>query len=661
MDSTTNSSRVELCPSISKDKSKEYTNPIEKIEENGGTSHGPEVSAANGVDLEMGDLNSNRKDRDYAKREAAEILKDLRGDLTYAIDDVPPWYTCLLLGFQHYLTMFGATVAIPLLLAEPLCIKNNYLAQGELIGTIFAVSGLVTLFQTTFGVRLPIVQGGTFSFLGPALAILGQVGECPAEVPNDVFQNMTLAEQEEVTLNETEVWHSRMRIIQGSIMVASIFEVIVGFSGIVGIMLKYIGPMTIAPTITLVGLSLFGAASDFSSGHWGIAFLTIGLMALFSQYIARFGIPFCGFSKEKGCHRISFPLFKMFPVILSIVVSWAFAAILTVTNVFPTDPNEYGYLARTDLRIGVLRESAWIRVPYPGQWGIPTITIAGIFGMLAGVIASIFESVGDYYACARLSGAPPPPVHAINRGIGIEGLGCILAGAFGSGSGTTSYGENIGALGITKVGSLRAIQFGGALMIAMGMFAKFGALFVTIPDPIVGGMFCVMFAMVTAVGISNLQFVNLNSSRNLFVIGFSLIMGFIIPFWVRDNESFINTGVTEIDQILIVLLETNMFIGGFLGFILDNTIPGSDEDRGIAQWRNKYGGADQDPAVTEEILRCYDFPVGMKFLRKFNFLRFFPMCPMFNGCGCTACCCKRESPSIDNKYTTVPAVFIEKS
>ena len=49
------------------------------------------------------------------------------------------------------------------------------------------------------------------------------------------------------------------------------------------------------------------------------------------------------------------------------------------------------------------------------------MTAAGVFGMLAGVLASAIESVGDYYACARLSGAPPPPKHAIYRGIGTEG------------------------------------------------------------------------------------------------------------------------------------------------------------------------------------------------------------------------------------------------
>ena len=36
---------------------------------------------------------------------------------------------------------------------------------------------------------------------------------------------------------------------------------------------------------------------------------------------------------------------------------------------------------------------------------------------MSGIIASIIESVGDYHACARLIGAPPPPLHAMNRGI----------------------------------------------------------------------------------------------------------------------------------------------------------------------------------------------------------------------------------------------------
>jgi len=50
------------------------------------------------------------------------------------------------------------------------------------------------------------------------------------------------------------------------------------------------------------------------------------------------------------------------------------------------------------------------------QWGLPTVSTGAVFGMLAGVIAGTVESIGDYYACARLAGAPPPPIHAVNRG-----------------------------------------------------------------------------------------------------------------------------------------------------------------------------------------------------------------------------------------------------
>lgn len=200
-------------------------------------------------------------------------------------------------------------------------------------------------------------------------------------------------------------------------------------------------------------------------------------------------------------------------MLLGLSLSWLLCYVLTVTDVLPADPSIYGHLARTDTRGDVLSQAPWFRLPYPGtatpphfspscraaphsslclrlcqksgkhpqtsplfsapqpaidfganvphrpkpssllagQWGVPTVSLAGIFGILAGVISSMLESVGDYYACARLSGAPPPPKHAISRGIGVEGIGCLLAGAWGTGNGTTSYSENVGALGITKV------------------------------------------------------------------------------------------------------------------------------------------------------------------------------------------------------------------
>ena len=85
-------------------------------------------------------------------------------------------------------------------------------------------------------------------------------------------------------------------------------------------------------------------------------------------------------------------------------------------------------------------------------------------------------------------------------------------------------------------------------MMFLGILGKFGALFTTIPDPIVGGVFMVMFGMITAVGISNLQFVDLNSSRNIFILGFSLVFGMALPYWLsqEQNKNVIQTGVCYI-------------------------------------------------------------------------------------------------------------------
>lgn len=64
---------------------------------------------------------------------------------------------------------------------------------------------------------------------------------------------------------------------------------------------------------------------------------------------------------------------------------------------------------------------------------MPTFSAAGYMGMLAATVASIFESVGDYFTAARFSEAPVPPVHAINRGIFIEGFASIISGLMGAG------------------------------------------------------------------------------------------------------------------------------------------------------------------------------------------------------------------------------------
>ncbi|XP_061140074.1 xan_ur_permease domain-containing protein [Syngnathus typhle] len=539
--------------------------------------------------------------------------------LAYCVTDVPPWYLCILLGIQHCLTAFGGIIAIPLILSQGLCLQHDAVTQSHLISTIFFVSGICTLLQVTFGIRLPILQGGTFTLLAPSMAMLSMPEwTCPAWTQNASLVNTSSSEF-------IEVWQTRMRAVQGSIMVGSLLQVLIGFSGLIGIFMRFIGPLTIAPTISLIGLSLFDSAGASAGNHWGISTLTTVLIIIFSQYLRHIPVSLLTYSKDKKLHSRRVYIFQILPVLLGISLSWLLCYILTTYSVLPSDPEQYGYLARTDLKGDVVGKAPWFTFPYPGQWGMPTVSVAGVLGIFAGVISSMIESVGDYHACARLSGAPPPPKHAINRGIGIEGIGCLLAGAWGTGNGTTSYSENVGALGITKVGSRMVIVAAGVFMIVIGVFGKVGAIFSTIPTPVVGGMFMVMFGVISAAGISNLQYLDLNSSRNIFVFGFSMFSGLVIPNWILKNPTAISTGVTEIDQVLQVLLTTSMFVGGFFGFLLDNTIPGTKEERGILAWNKAREDSSFNTLESKEV---YDLPFGLTAsLSSLPWSRYLPCCP----------------------------------
>ncbi|KAL4659793.1 solute carrier family 23 member 1 [Arapaima gigas] len=541
-------------------------------------------------------------------------------DMIYRIEDVPPWYLCILLGLQHYLTCFSGTIAVPFLLADAMCVGRDQYTVSQLVGTIFTCVGITTLIQTTFGVRLPLFQASAFAFLVPAQAILGlDKWKCPPD--EEIYGNWTLP------LNTSHIWQPRIREIQGAIIVSSLIEVVIGLVGLPGLLLNYIGPLTVTPTVSLIGLSVFQTAGDRAGTHWGLSLLCIFLIVAFAQYLRNWSLPIPIYSRQKGCTTIKVQIFKMFPIIMAIMVVWLVCYILTLTDTLPQDPTQYGHKARTDARGDIMAQAPWFRLPYPCQWGLPTVAIASVLGMLSATLAGIVESIGDYYACARLAGAPPPPVHAINRGIFTEGVCCIIAGLLGTGNGSTSSSPNIGVLGITKVGSRRVVQYGAAIMFLLGTVGKFTALFASLPDPILGGMFCTLFGMITAVGLSNLQSVDLNSSRNLFVLGFSMFSGLMLPNYLDTHP-----GSIQLDQIITVLLTTEMFVGGFLAFVLDNTIPGvclqsTKKERGLLDWKAEEGSSSRSAVK----LATYDFPVGMGCVQQARFLRYVPICPTFQG------------------------------
>jgi nucleobase transporter 1/2 len=463
--------------------------------------------------------------------------------IIYTIDDKPPIGESIFLGIQHYLTMFGATVLIPLLLAGAMKMPPGDTAL--LISTIFLVSGITTWLQSTIGNRLPVIQGGSFSFLPPAFVIIG------------------------ATVGKGMGFEIAIQQITGAIIIASAFEIILGWSGIIGKVRKYVGPITIGPVIALIGLSLYkvGAPVAFAGGKggsWFVAGLTIIALIVYSQFLGK---------KSR--------VFLLFPVLLAIITGWVLASIISVLGII-----EPGHPAYVDW--AKVAAAPWFSIKpiIPFKWGFPQFQIALILAMVAAYLASMIESIGDYYAVARISEAPTPTSSMISRGLGTEGIGCFIAGLLQTCNGSTTYSENIGAIGLTRVASRHVVRWGASIMIVLAFITKFGAIFTTMPGPVVGAMYCGLFGMIAAVGLSNLILCDMTSSRNLFIIGLAFFMGLSLPEYFDKFPLGASwpVGIKWLGDIITTVGKTGMAVGGIIGLVLDNIVPGTEEERGLKAW-----------------------------------------------------------------------------
>ena len=160
---------------------------------------------------------------------------------------------------------------------------------------------------------------------------------------------------------------------------------------------------------------------------------------------------------------------------------------------------------------------------------------------------SVLDSIGDYSACARMCFVPRPPVHAVNRGLAMEGLMSVLAGAIGCGHATTSYGSSIGTLGVTKVKeNKRALSD-----ITLFIYLCF-CFFVCLPGYLFVCLFVCLFTVVFACFIVYL-FVHL--LINLFVC----LPGYLFDCLFICLFLFVYLGICLSDRLFICLF-TGVFI-----------------------------------------------------------------------------------------------------
>ncbi|GAA0146894.1 transporter [Lithospermum erythrorhizon] len=473
--------------------------------------------------------------------------------LNYCIHSNPSWPQTALLAFQHYIVMLGTTVMIASLLVPRM--GGGPGDTARVIQSLLFMSGVNTLLQTLVGTRLPTVMGPSFAYVISVLSIIKDFSDGNLDSEHERFTHT-------------------MRAIQGSLIVSSFINIIIGYGQMWGNLTRLFSPIVMVPVVCLVGLGLFGRGFPELGNCVELGLPMLILLIVCQQYL------------QRVYHAASF-IVERFSLLLCVAIIWSFAAILTVSGAYNNAKQQTQHSCRID-RSSLLSSAPWIKVPYPFQWGTPIFRASHVIGMMGAALVSSAESTGAFYAASRLAGATLPPSFVLSRSIGLQGLGQLLEGIFSCIVGTTASVENVGLLGLTRVGSRRVVQISTIFMIFFSIFGKFGAFFASIPLPIFAAIYCVLYGIVAAVGVSFSQFSNNNSMRNMYVLGLSLFLGLSIPQYFVMNTDISGHGPVRTDggwfnDILNTIFSSPPAVAIIVGTIVDNTLQASHtgDERGI--------------------------------------------------------------------------------
>ncbi|WP_210035009.1 uracil-xanthine permease family protein [Pseudonocardia parietis] len=356
-----------------------------------------------------------------------------------------PWGRTAGLGIQHVVAMFGATFVFPVVMG----LDPN-------LAILF--SGICTiLFLVVCKNRVPSYLGTSAAFVGGVAAIRAMGGDS-ADVTGAI-------------------------LLSGLVLLA------------VGVFVHFAGPRLVhavlPPAVTgaVVMLIGFNLAPVVASVYWPVDQWTALLTATFLVCAA---VLFPGF-----WGRIAVFLALVFGFVISFLFDVVFGPITSCGGADCT-PEPHSRVTFEGLS-----DAAWFGLPSgtldDGVAAVhgPSFSLVFLLLVLPGVIALIAENLGHVKAVAEMTGDDLDPY--MGRAIGADGAATALASLFG-GSPTTTYAENIGVMGATRVYSTAAYYVAAGVAIVLGLCPKFGVLVGAIPGGVLGGITVVLYGMIALVG-----------------------------------------------------------------------------------------------------------------------------------------------------------------
>ena len=165
----------------------------------------------------------------------------------------------------------------------------------------------------------------------------------------------------------------------------------------------------------------------------------------------------------------------------------------------------------------------WFAMP---TFYTPVFNLSAIIIIIPASLVVIAEHIGHLIVTGNIVGKDLPKDPGLHRSLMGDGVSTFISGLCGSVP-TTTYGENIGVLAITKVYSVWVIGGAAVISIVISFFGKLSAAIQTIPLPVMGGVSLMLFGVIAASGIRMLveSKIDYSKPKNLILTAFVLVIG----------------------------------------------------------------------------------------------------------------------------------------
>ncbi len=446
--------------------------------------------------------------------------------LVYDVSDKPKFSKTIVFAFQQMIAIMAATLLVPM-------IVSSYGLAADPAAALFG-AGIGTLVYIFFTKKKsPVFLGSSFTFLGAYAASIGQN-------------------------------FGYLGIIIGVLFAGLVYVVI-------GIIIKAVGSgwvnklmpaVIIGPIVALIGLSLSGTATGWMASNGGdnysLLTILVGAVTFFAIVIA----------SVKGSQNI-----KLIPFIVGIGVGYVFALILTLIGkaagieamqILSFDSFKSAFVPFSVASIVKMPDFFFLKAIQEKGWEALSAADIGSIALIyvpIGVV-ELAQHIADHKNLGNIINKDLITDPGLDNTLFGDGVGSIVGSIFG-GAANTTYGESIGCVAITGNASVISIITAAIGCMVLSFFTPFVALINSIPKCVMGGACVALYGFIAVSGLQMLRKVDLNNSKNLFIVSGILVTGIgglTLQFGFNEMTQGPVLTVTSLAVALIFGILTNLIV-----------------------------------------------------------------------------------------------------